>query len=90
MSTFMKEHFISMVPVTLRKSLSYTIRALCFLASLKHVKDSLEGKTTELWVLFIHIMLNRAAFHNTENVLPVVQCPNTCSSKESSLISEVG
>lgn len=89
MSAFMKEHFISMVPVALRKSLSYTIRALAFLASLKRVKDSLEGKTMELWV-FIHVMLNRAAFHNTENVLPVVQCPNTCGSKQGSLISEIG
>jgi len=57
-----------MVPVTLRKSLFYTVRALWFFAFQNCVKNSLEGKNMELLILLIPIMLNRAVLHSTENV----------------------
>lgn len=90
LSAFMKEHSISMIPVTSRKSLSYTVRALCFFASSDCVKNSLEDENMQLLILLIPVMLNRAVFHRTENVMLVVQCLSVCSPKQSSLITQAG
>lgn len=90
LSAFMKEHSIFMIPVTSRKSLSYTVRALCFFASSDCVMNSLEDENMQLLVVCIPVMLNRAIFHRTENVILVVQCLSVCSPKQSSLITQAG
>lgn len=79
----MKEHSTSMVPVILW--LPYTRRTLFY--GLYAVRSSSEGKTMEL--LFIPIMLNRAIFHSTENVLLVIQSLNICSFLVTQVASEV-